>query len=168
MVPNPLTSARPIRHAAAICALTLSALPAGAQDATMRVNWLAGCWEARDGARTTFEMWSPPAGGMLVGAGRTVVDGRQRGHEHLRLHAAGDTLVYTAIPSGQIETEFKSTSLTDSSFVVENKAHDFPQRITYRLTGADSLVVRVEGPAPNGTRRFSLKFARTDCSAASP
>lgn len=134
----------------------------------MRVNWLAGCWEARDGARTTFEMWSPPAGGMLVGAGRTVVDGRQRGHEHLRLHAAGDTLVYTAIPSGQIETEFKSTSLTDSSFVVENKAHDFPQRITYRLTGADSLVVRVEGPAPNGTRRFSLKFARTDCSAASP
>lgn len=165
MAPNPVTM---LRYFSLVSALALSVLTAGAQDVTGRVTWLAGCWEARDGARTTFEMWSPPSGGMLVGAGRTVVGGRQRGYEHLRLHAAGDTLVYTAIPSGQTETEFKSTSLTDSSFVVENKSHDFPQRITYRRAGTDSLVVQVEGPAPNGTRAFSLKFVRTDCSAPSP
>ncbi len=144
-------------------ALTLGASTLDAQGVTDRVGWLAGCWEARDGARTTFEMWSPPQGGLLVGAGRTVADGRARAHEHLRLRQAGDTLIYTALPSGQAETEFRSTTVTDSSFTVENLAHDFPQRLVYTRLGADSISARVEGPGPNSTRGFTLRFARTAC-----
>lgn len=158
-----LNSLTAIRHAAAIGVLTLSAPSLAAQDATTSVAWLAGCWEARDGARTTFEMWSPPQGGLLVGAGRTVVGTQARAHEHLRLHSAGDTLIYTALPSGQAEAQFRSTVVTDSSFTVENLGHDFPQRLVYTRAGADSITVRVEGPGPNGTRGFTLRFARSHC-----
>jgi len=43
----------------------------------------------------------PPAGGLMVGGSRTVVAQAAREFEHLRIAARGDTLVYTAIPSGQ-------------------------------------------------------------------
>ena len=49
------------------------------------LGWLAGCWELRQGARVTLEMWMPPAGGLMLGASRTLVNGRVREFEQLRL-----------------------------------------------------------------------------------
>lgn len=101
----------------------------------------------------------------MVGASRTVVGDQARAFEHLRLRADGEDLVYTAIPSGQAETDFRSTAVSDSGFTVENPEHDFPQRISYRRTQADSLSVRVEGPGPNGPRGFDIVFRRVECVA---
>jgi hypothetical protein len=109
-------------------------------------------------------MWMPPAGDLMLGASRTVINGAVREFEHLRLRAAGDTLVYTALPSGQRETDFRSTRVTADTIVFENPAHDFPQRIIYSRRGADSIVARVEGPGPNNTTRgFSVPMRRVDC-----
>src|SRR5687768_15344377 len=77
-----------------------------------RLSWLMGCWEMRAGSRMTSEMWMPPAGGLMVGGSRTVIDGAAREFEHLRIAARGDTLVYTAVPSGQVQTDFRSTSVS--------------------------------------------------------
>jgi hypothetical protein len=144
--------------------LMLGTAPLAAQDATTRLGWLAGCWESRTGQRVTLEMWSPPAGGLMVGGSRTVTAGTARSFEHLRLRAVGDTLVYTALPSGQQETSFRSTTVTDTSFTVENPAHDFPTRISYTLTRPDSVIARVEGPAPDGGMRgFGISYARGSC-----
>ena len=110
-----------------------------------KLRWLGGCWELRRGPRVTLEMWMPPDGGMMLGASRTAVSGALREWEQLRLTLRGDTLIYTALPSGQNETEFKSTAVSDSGFTVENLSHDFPQRIIYRKRGGDSLVSRIEG-----------------------
>jgi len=128
-----------------------------------RVRWLAGCWELRSPSRVTLEMWMPPDGGLMLGASRTTSGGAVREFEHLRLEAQGDVLVYTALPSGQQETAFRSTEVTDSSFSVENPAHDFPQRIVYRRRGADSLVARIEGPGPDGLRTFEIPMRRITC-----
>jgi hypothetical protein len=126
--------------------------------------WLAGCWEARTSTRVIVEMWMPPMGEMMLGASRTVVGGAARGFEHLRIRGRGDTLIYTAIPSGQTETHFRSTMLSRDSLVFENPAHDFPQRIAYRRVGADSLSARVEGPGPNNTSQgFTIAMRRVDC-----
>ena len=99
----------------------------------------------------------------MLGAGRTVAGGRTPAYEHLRLRVDGDQLVYTAIPSGQTETDFRSVSVSDSGFTVENLQHDFPQRLTYRRTPSDGLTVHVEGPGPNGTRGFDIAFQRVRC-----
>ena len=102
----------------------------------------------------------------MLGSSRTVVGGATRGFEHLRLLARGDTLVYTAIPSGQTETDFRSTIVSADSLVFENRAHDFPQRISYRRIGADSLAARVEAPGPNNTMRgFAIPMGRVECTA---
>lgn len=126
--------------------------------------WMAGCWEMRGPGRTTLEMWMPPTADLMLGASRTVINGVVRESEQLRLRAAGDTLVYTALPSGQQETDFRSTRVGADTIVFENPAHDFPQRIIYRRSGSDSLIARVEGPGPNNTTRgFSVPMRRVDC-----
>lgn len=130
--------------------------------------WMAGCWELRAGTRTTTEMWMPAAGGLMVGGSRTVVGGAAREFEHLRISARGDTLVYTAIPSGQSETHFRSTSVSATEIVFENRAHDFPQVIRYRRLGADSLVARIEGAGAGGAARgIDFPMGRVSCSATS-
>jgi hypothetical protein len=142
---------------------------AGQGSAIDRAGWLAGCWETRTRNRVTMEMWMPPSGGTMLGASRTTVGGATREFEHLRLHAAGDTLVYTALPSGQRETAFRSTTVSGTTLVFENPAHDFPQKISYRRAGEDSVVARVEGPGPNNTTRgFDIRMRRTSCTKGPP
>ena len=127
------------------------------------LRWMAGCWERRTAQQVTVEMWMQPAGELMLGASRTVAGGVTSEFEQLRLDARGDTLVYTALPSRQKETAFRSTQYSDSAFVVENLAHDFPQRISYRRRGADSLIARIEGPGPNGTRGIDFPMRRISC-----
>jgi len=129
-----------------------------------RAAWLAGCWEQRSPNRLTMEMWMPPAGGTMMGASRTTIGGATREFEQLRLHTAADTLIYTALPSGQKHADFRSTSVAPTVIVFENPTHDFPRKITYRRVGEDSLVARVEGPGPNNTTRgFDIRMRRASC-----
>ena len=135
--------------------------PPTPSSAVDRLTWLAGCWETAGDTRTSFEMWSKPAGGLMVGAGRSLVDGTARGWEHLRLHAEGEGLVYVAIPSGQSETAFRSTTVGSDGFAVENLDHDFPQRLVYTRVGTDAISVRVE--SADGSEGFDIAFARVGC-----
>ena len=125
--------------------------------------WLAGCWELRQGARHGVEMWMPPEAGLMLGASRTTKDGQVREFEQLRLELAGDTLVYTAVPSGQTEAAFRSVEITETGFTVANPAHDFPQRIGYRRQGTDSLIAWIEGPGKDGVKRIKYPMRRMDC-----
>jgi uncharacterized protein DUF6265 len=152
----------PVAVVAAIAGLSSAATQAAPLD---RLRWLGGCWELRRGPRVTFEMWMLPEGGMMLGASRSVVNGVVREVEQLRLSLRGDTLVYTALPSGQQETEFKAVIVSDSGFAVENPAHDFPQRIIYSRRGADSLLARIEGPGQGGTRGIDYPMKRVSCTA---
>lgn len=150
-----------------LAVLMLLMLPAAvsAQAELLRqAGWLAGCWESRSGTRVTQEFWMPAAGDLMVGGGRTLVGDAARAFEHLRLHAREGQLTYTAIPSGQAETGFTSTMVSDTLLVFENLQHDFPQRIAYRRIGRDSIAARVEGPGSDGsTRGFDLRLARMGC-----
>jgi len=157
------------RSAGIALLLALGVVRADAQAPIDRAAWLAGCWEARATNRVIVEMWMPPMGDLMIGGSRTVVGAATREFEHIRIRARGDTLVYTAVPSGQAETDFRSTHASTDSLVFENPAHDFPQRIVYRRAGADSVVARVEGPGRNNTTRgFSIAMRRVDCTLRAP
>jgi hypothetical protein len=128
-----------------------------------QARWLAGCWALQRGSRTGFEMWMPPAGGIMMGASRTVSGGKVVEWERLQLSETDGHLIYTSLPSGQTEASFTSTAVTDSGFTVENLQHDFPQRIIYRRHGPDSLIARIEGPGSNGTKGIDFPMRRTSC-----
>ncbi|HEV8364745.1 MAG TPA: DUF6265 family protein [Gemmatimonadaceae bacterium] len=127
-------------------------------------KWLAGCWELRGQGRLTVEMWMPPAGNLMLGGSRTVVNRVVREFEHLRIKSDAGKLTYIALPSGQNETPFPAKEVSGSSLVFENLSHDFPQRIIYRKRGADSIVARIEGRGPNSrTRGFDFPMRRASC-----
>jgi Domain of unknown function (DUF6265) len=151
-----------MRAPAIATSLVLGVLPAvlGGQG-VQPPAWLAGCWKQQTGNRENLEMWMPPAGGMMLGASRTLVGGAVREYEQLRITLDSGKLVYTASPSGQQTASFTSTAITDSSFTVENPQHDFPQRIIYRRKGADSLIARIEG----GPRGFDYPMKRVSCTS---
>jgi Domain of unknown function (DUF6265) len=150
------------------CVLSATAAAGLRGQAVQPPAWLAGCWEQRTAGadRVSLEMWMPPAGGLMLGASRTLVAGAVREYEQVMIKVEGGKLIYTATPSGQPTASFTSTSVTDSSFTVENLQHDFPQRIIYRRHGADSVIARIEGPrrGGSGTRGVDFPMRRAACS----
>lgn len=151
--------------ALAVAALTLAAAPAGQDDPLARLRWLAGCWQLNRGNLITTEMWMAPAGGLMLGASRTMAGPAAREWEQIRLWVRDGRVIYTASPAGQSQTDFTATVVSDSGFTVENAAHDFPQRIIYRRRGADSLVTRIEGNTSGGPRGIDFPMRRARCEA---
>jgi hypothetical protein len=155
-----------LRPALLLVALALLPSTASAQRPTdrptQRLGWLSGCWERRTARGTVTEQWMAPAGGMLLGAARTVRGDSVTEFEQLRIHERGDTLVYHAMPSGQSPAEFRTTQASDTLVAFENPTHDFPQRVLYRR-GADSLFARVEGNRNGQLRGVDFRYARVEC-----
>jgi len=127
-----------------------------------RLGWLAGQWRLEKAGRVTDEHWMVPAGGVMLGMARTVAKGRVIEYEFTQIREGpGGDLFYVAQPSGQKETAFKHLSLTDTEVVFENKEHDFPQVIGYRLNPDGTLLAWVEGPGPDGTtKRIEYPYRR--------
>lgn len=135
--------------------------PGGVEDAA----WLAGCWEAAspDGSRSVEEMWAAPRGGLMLGLSRSVRGGVVRGHEFLTLREIEGRLVYHAVPSGQSPTDFEARSVDRNRLEFVNAEHDFPQKIVYRRTGADSVHAEVFGEVDGTEPAFALPYGRVAC-----
>ena len=132
---------------------------------TADVAFLAGCWRSEQGGRVVEEHWLAPAGGSLMGVGRTVSAGKTTDYEFLQIRDLADGLTYIAKPSGQPEASFRATSKSVGEIVFENPAHDFPQKITYRLDG-DTLAARTEGTINGRTRTIDFVYTRASCTPA--
>ena len=129
------------------CASTLrerlpAARPASGIDS---LGWMSGVWIQEEGEGRAEEYWTPPLGGLMLGAGRELKNGRTVFFEHLRLEEKDGDIVYVAMPMGKEGVPFRLTSQTASSATFENPEHDFPKRILYRAEGDDVLVARIEG-----------------------
>lgn len=148
----------------------VDALQGGVQRAPLNAaRWLTGCWElAGTRGRKTVERWEAPRGGMMLGAAYAVTPAIVRENEQLRLYSIGDTLVYEAHPGNQARTLFRATRVTPNELVFENRANDFPQRITYRRVGRDSLAASIEGDRAGRRAPVAFGFARVACGRVGP
>lgn len=109
--------------------LSVSAAPAHTVE---DLGWMSGCWVQTQDNRRVEEYWTPVRGGLLMGSGLTLKDGRVSHFEHMRIEAIKDVITFTAIPSGQLPASFSAVSTKDGEVVFENSANDFPQRVIYR------------------------------------
>jgi Domain of unknown function (DUF6265) len=131
---------------------------------TASLDWLAGCWERRNGPRVVEEHWLAPRGGLLLGMSRTTRGDSLVEFEQVRIYEVGDTLVYAAMPSRQAPAEFRAAPPhRGDDLTFANPAHDFPQRIRYRRIGSDSLVARIEGESNGATRGIDFAYRRVAC-----
>ena len=68
-----------------------------------RLSWLSGCWTRTRPDGLTEEHWMKPAGGTMLGMGRSVKGDRTTEFEFLQIREVAGKLAYIAKPSGQPE-----------------------------------------------------------------
>ena len=147
-----------VRHALVSALLFAAPLPAQSASAP----WMEGCWA--DGR--VQESWTRMPDGTLLGAGMLLREDQRVITERLLLEVARDRVTYIAEPTGQTRTRFPAVTANADSLVVANPDHDFPQRITYRRVGSDTMLVAVTGTEGGTPRGFGLTLVRrADCAA---
>jgi hypothetical protein len=119
--------------------------------------WMAGRWQTAPGGRAQIEEhWMAPAGGTMLGMGRTIAGARTVEFEFLKLEQRADAIYYVASPNGLCPaTDFKLTRLSAREVVFENPAHDFPKRISYRKNADGSLTATVDGGVGTKAQTFN-------------
>ncbi len=119
-------------------------------------EWLAGRWcTAGDGATRTCEQWQPPAGGMMLGVSQMVKGEKTVAFEYLRITMDGGVAVYEAQPGGKPPTAFRAVA-GGEGITFLNAAHDYPQRIHYRLEG-DELTAEISLADGSKAMRWSYR-----------
>jgi hypothetical protein len=124
-----------------------------------QLSWIAGCWTLTQGDVVVEEHWMKPAGGTLLGMGRTVRNGQTSEYEFLQIRDVDGQLAYIAKPSGQPEATFTLRTMGEAEATFENPDHDFPQRVTYRRT-AEGITARIEGTRNGQTRSVDYAYKR--------
>lgn len=131
------------------------------------LRWMTGCWEQKRARATVEEHWTRPAGGAMLGIGRTIRHGptgdTTTSYEFTRIIERNGKLVFVAQPSGQTPADFTEEILTDSSVTFSNPAHDYPQSVSYGRRGSDSLYARTDGNIGGNNRRIEFAYARHSC-----
>ena len=155
-----------MRHVCVSCVASLS-LWASARALGAEIDqlaWVSGCWAAQNAEEGSIEYWSSPAGGMMLGASKTVKGGKTVAYEFIQIRVLDNgRLAYVAKPSGQTEATFPLVSLTTNEFAFENPEHDFPQRISYRLVKPGELLARIEGTRNGKARAIDYPMKKVPC-----
>jgi hypothetical protein len=140
---------------ASLLVLAASSAPATAETPVLP-GWLAGGWAMQsDDGSWSEEWWTPPRGGLMMGAGRS---GKGKGFEwweHTRIEASGGKVSFCALPKGQKGACFDATRASLSEIVFENPGHDFPTRVGYRREG-DRLFAEISGPGGANPQRWTF------------
>lgn len=136
---------------------------AGAQAKVADLAWMAGCWERVSAGSVTEEQWLRPAGGLMLGMGRTLRGDSVVDYETMRIEDRGGAVMFTASPAGQPTAEFLATTTSGGSVGFSNPTHDFPTSVGYRSGMPDSLHAWIEGPGGGSTRRIEFHYRRAAC-----
>lgn len=99
----------------------------------------------------------------MLGMSRTVAKGQIVDYEFLQIRAQNGRLVYIAKPARQPEATFTATTASAREVIFENLAHDFPQRVIYRLQPDGNLAARIEGAEKGKARAVDFPMRRAAC-----
>ena len=134
--------------------------------------WLEGCWRGAVNQREFREYWLPLQGGMLVGAGHTVMQDKTQDFDYLRVEVRPDGVYYVVAPSGKPETSFKLTAIVDDGhgpdFSFVKDGNEFPQRIVYHRGSEGWLYATVEGKLNGEDRKVTYPMRRIVCESGEP
>lgn len=153
-------------------ALVLSLVAFNAIGPVEPLSWLTGVWEMKKPNGTSrLEVWEQKDDKLLYGMGLRVTSKDTVELETMEITFKDDYLWYIPTVRDQNNARpvpFKLIYSEEMTFVFENRAHDFPQRIIYILKPAthalkyksaagDSLFVTLEA---DGMNSFGFQFRR--------
>ncbi|HKU87141.1 MAG TPA: DUF6265 family protein [Casimicrobiaceae bacterium] len=130
--------------------------------------WLEGCWQGNVNHREFREQWLPLRGGVLVGAGQSVLNGKMQDYQYMRIESKSEGIYFAQFSGDRKETSFRlagtQTADKDTIFTFANTAADaFPARLVYRRGSEGWLYETIEGTLNGGERRVIYPLRRVDC-----
>jgi hypothetical protein len=129
--------------------------------------WLEGCWRGEVGQYEFREHWLPLRGGLMVGAGHSLLQGKTQDYGYLRLEKRPDGVYYVAIPPGKKESSFKLTATAtddkDAIYTFTNPGDEFPKTILYRRGIDGWLYATVEGKVNGEKKKVIYPMRRIGC-----
>ncbi|MEO8536487.1 MAG: DUF6265 family protein [Betaproteobacteria bacterium] len=148
-------------------AAAADAEPAAATGPIAALAWLSGCWQGSVNQREFREQWLPLRGGMLVGAGQSVLRGKMQDYEFLRIESRADSIVFTQFSGDRSASSFRLAGTTvddkDTIFTFANTADTFPARLIYRRGTEGWLYETIEGTMNGAERTVIYPMRRVDC-----
>jgi hypothetical protein len=140
------------------CVLLSNTAGAVACDSLQAARWLLGEWESRDGDKTFTETWRQLSEATFEGQGVTMKGGKQVDGESLRLAQMEKGVFYVSkVAHNRLPVAFELIVCEPQRLVFENAAHDFPKRLEYVATSAETMKVVVTDGKEKG---FTLRFTR--------
>ena len=130
--------------------------------------WLEGCWLGNVNQREFREQWLPLRGGLLIGAGQTVLHGKMQDYQYMRIEPKSDGVYFAQFSGDRTETSFRlagtQTADKDTIFTFANIAADaFPARLVYRRGSEGWLYETIEGTLNGSERKVIYPLRRVDC-----
>lgn len=151
-----------------VCALPmlLNSVTANASEVES-LRWLSGCWQLENAESGSGEQWMIPAGGLMLGMGRTLKDGVAVAYEFMRIESRQGWRVFVAQPQGGVATHFAEVEHSDFSVSFENLEHDFPKRIVYSRQGSRLLAV-LSGENDSASSSIHIAMQQASCDVIQP
>lgn len=113
-----------------------------------KAEWFLGSWENKTPQGDLSESWTKINDSVFNGESYFIKGKDTLFGETVVLSEKDGALLYTVTTKGQngdLPVAFKMTGATANSIVFENPAHDFPQKISYKMITKDSLVAEISG-----------------------
>lgn len=133
------------------------------KDDFIRLNGLKGVWRMPVKNGILYEKWVVQNDSILTGTSYKITDRDTMPLEKVKLHFNNGMITYTPITANQNQqqpVDFTLIAINDQQYIFENKSHDFPQQITYKLIGTDSLFATINGTTKKGFKEISYPYKR--------
>lgn len=126
-------------------------------------NWLNGSWVMQEKDGMVTEQWKQVNDSLMEGSSDFIKGDSIIPFETIKIYRIDTSFYFEAKAAGENKEQpvaFILTSFSDTGFVAENSAHDFPKRITYRLIHKDSIHAFVDGGSAMPDKRGDFYYAR--------
>jgi hypothetical protein len=128
-----------------------------------QLSFMSGCWGFASGDRLNEELWTKPAGGMMMGLSRRVEAGKTVFTEYGQIREEDGVLtMFVQLRLAQSTTAFRLTKIAADEAVFTSDL-EYPKRLVYRRLKDGSLFARAEG-TQNGTEKSEpYPYQRVTC-----
>lgn len=124
---------------------------------------LKGTWSMKTKDAILYESWQQENDSTLRSSSFIVKNNDTTFLEHVELKLRNKAIVYIPTVPGQNDQQpvnFTLINFEDSTYIFENKQHDFPQRIIYHLPQNNQLHAWIEGEVKGKYKRTDYNYMK--------
>lgn len=122
-----------------------------------------GLWLMKDKNGSLIETWTIKSDTLMESQSYRTKGKVKTWTETVQLVYNAGKIQYIATAIGQnneLPVAFDLIERQGKSFTFENKAHDFPRQIIYKLTNVNRLRVTINGDTPKGFKKIEFNFEK--------